>query len=1436
MSEALLRTVETRDESTETVRGPHPYLSGNFAPIKQTRPLTVCDYTGEIPRELAGGQYVRNGGNPTTNEDLGRDAHWFDGDGMLSGVLFHRTGEKGTEIQPQFANQFVLTDVFLNAKDNKNLKRPLLPSIATLVSATFATIVFVVFRTLFLVALSCLPGSRRRVKKISVANTGVVFHDGRALATCESGPPMRFQLPSLETVGWFNGRKAENEPGKDTRAGFGGESSIAFMKEWTTGHPRVDPATGELISFHAVFIKPFVYYSIVPPSKPISKSAPILGPHFDVPVPGVSSPKMMHDFGVSARYTVIMDLPLSLNPMNSLAGRPVVSYDPTERSRFGVFPRYEPHNIQWFETNACVIFHTANCWETTRLDPVPEVCVHLLASRLTSASVVYSAGALAPPIPKPVPPEYVEEEQCRLYYFSFPLSSGTDRPMIRNQWALSAIPFEFPALSPAYAMASARYVYGCSTGSSSYYSAALGKAAKIDYLAKIDAQTLIARGIAHPPQQIKGCVDTRSIDQIMHSSDPDDPVKLFKLPDGWFAQEPQFVPRADGASEDDGWLLTYVFDESQLDESGECGADAISELWVIDAKTMKDVVARVKLPQRVPYGLHGAWFDEGKIKGQKPFDCARREVSRTELDETSWSIKERTNADTISWRGQWNSGVALGPVEVTTVDHDFCDSQPKLLSPNCFCKTTATTDIHEHNHTATWQPLYGDTPAMELIPYTSREGREIVLRHRNALVVRDPSSQRLEIRGLSLTECPTCHQPLRTRSSSPERHFDIPPRDESYVDPNYFRMLRAAPHEEHRTPPSPVRRLTQPTLPIGDGASAASSRVEEVSDAEFLSSSPAPQEGARIRREAFSPNYFKTFFVEEQELGRGGKGVVLLVRHEIDGCHLGHFACKRVPVGDDHAWLEKVLIEVELLAKLSHPNLVSYRHVWLEDVKLHRFGPSVACAFILQQYCNSGDLLRYVVGELPKETTKEQLKAQMRRRSKGHAERPDLYASQRRLSFEEIYSLFRDIVSGLAYLHGANYIHRDLKPSNCLLHSEGGKLTCLISDFGEVQPENAVRKSTGTTGTISYCAPEVLTADAFGQFGNFTTKSDVFSLGMILYFLCFSRLPYRNANTVQEELEDIDLLRAEITDWKGFQEERRVRPDLPPKLYHLLKWMLALDPAQRPTATEVLTGMNHESHLGGLRRDSRANNSPPLGLHEHRIQNLDSPMPPSTPVVDPLKHHYRDLPAERAASPDDLASTLPDHLHRTTLQSGLQQHSNPGSPRRRHVMTLSRSQDGAIPSSLSLPDSDDVLTPHASPPLLMPPPTTFWGDMQHRREITQHHILRFYHDNIDGIVFLSRLGLFLIKMASLARICWPFMVRLEMGAPLIGIAAIDLGMPHKDGLVVPYQGGPRMRRRSGSSRWTWGWRVSGALLMLHFSIIWAAWRWDNSCAAPWRTW
>ena len=487
------------------------------------------------------------------------------------------------------------------------------------------------------------------------------------------------------------------------------------------------------------------------------------------------------------------------------------------------------------------------------------------------------------------------------------------------------------------------------------------------------------------------------------------------------------------------------------------------------------------------------------------------------------------------------------------------------------------------------------------------------------MVVLDRDSQQLVLENnddLELAECPYCHRPL---------HDPTPPRREShhatqpeFVNPNYFRMLRntsllpssvEAPPSSSSSPPpsssaSPRRRRVRPALAEG------SSGPDESSSSAQHSISSA----------AFSQGYFKRFFVEESVLGRGGKGVVLLVKHVLDGVSLGHYACKRVPVGDHHDWLERVLVEVQLLQHLSHQNLVSYRHVWLEDAQITRFGPSVPCAFILQQYCNAGDLHNYVCGlaqQSASVSSTQQLKDRLRRRSKGDAKLADDIVP-RRLPLEEIFSFFKDITSGLRYLHLNGYIHRDLKPSNCLLHQTNEGLRVLVSDFGEAQSQDAIRRSSGSTGTVSYCAPEVLQREyPGGPFGNFTYASDIFSLGMILYFLCFAQLPYRNANIMNEENEDLEQLREEIADWNGLDDILLMRPDLPEQLYAYLQQLLSVDPARRPSAHGVLNGI--QSAVNGenfrfkaatttstgsdTRRSSRASpgssTSGPMGMQRH---------------------------------------------------------------------------------------------------------------------------------------------------------------------------------------------------------------------------------------------
>ena len=610
----------------------------------------------------------------------------------------------------------------------------------------------------------------------------------------------------------------------------------------------------------------------------------------------------------------------------------------------------------------------------------------------------------------------------------------------------------------------------------------------------------------------------------------------------------------------------------------------------------------------------------------------------------------------------------------------------------------------------------------------------LLSRHNESVVVYDPASKQLVARNateenkLDLTECPYCHQPLReTRKSSHADRSANPSVTASFASPEYFRMLRhSLPGSASSSgPPSPRRRLTNPAL------SSRSTPTYTPQDAEFVGSSPAPP-AHRISSSAFSPNYFNRFFIEERVLGKGGKGVVLLVKHVLDGVSLGHFALKRIPVGDDHEWLEKVLVEVQLLQHLSHQNLVSYRHVWLEDVQLSQFGPSVPCAFVLQQFCNGGDLHEYICGSAQLTTSPEQLKERIRRQSKHQEPPPQDLRRFRKLSLEEILSFFKDITSGLNHLHVNGYIHRDLKPNNCLLHRTGkGEPRVLVSDFGEVQKEHMVRRSSGATGTISYCAPEVLRREyPAGHYGNFTIKSDVFSLGMILYFLCFSSLPYRYADNLNEENEDLDQLREEIITWNGLEDLKSKRPDLPDKLYKSLRRLLSLDPVDRPTAEEIL----HSIKTGSSLEENPATRSRPTG---HLFDNLQS---------------------DSRISPVDVTPSSTPIPHAPTVKktTGF---ARPGPPPKLRLESFHEELDrGEMASS---PDGSLVLrSRHSSPVKILEPsepPLSKWRFMILNNQ-TKHTL---------KIIFL------VLKIVSIGYPCMPLAAKREVAYPLFGLAILD---------------------------------------------------------------
>ena len=172
--------------------------------------------------------------------------HWFDGHGMLSSVYFEACSKdspnQDARITALYTNRYVLTDIFQVESTRKNQHRPIAPSVATLINPLSSRILVIqaVILTLWAVVKSFWSRSVNSIRRISAANTNIVFHDGRALVLCESGPPMRVLLPDLETVGWFDESLEAREHGNrslmNTWSRFTDKGLLGFFREWTTAH------------------------------------------------------------------------------------------------------------------------------------------------------------------------------------------------------------------------------------------------------------------------------------------------------------------------------------------------------------------------------------------------------------------------------------------------------------------------------------------------------------------------------------------------------------------------------------------------------------------------------------------------------------------------------------------------------------------------------------------------------------------------------------------------------------------------------------------------------------------------------------------------------------------------------------------------------------------------------------------------------------------------------------------------------------------------------------------------------------------------------------------------------------------------------------------------------------------------------------------------
>lgn len=162
--------------------------------------------------------------------------------------------------------------------------------------------------------------------------------------------------------------------------------------------------------------------------------------------------------------------------------------------------------------------------------------------------------------------------------------------------------------------------------------------------------------------------------------------------------------------------------------------------------------------------------------------------------------------------------------------------------------------------------------------------------------------------------------------------------------------------------------------------------------------------------------------------------------------------------------------EVELLAKLKHPNVVEYRENFVQDNVIH----------IVMAYCDGGDLA-------------EKIRERVNLLEKIPLDNAD---ARQRAYFDigQILDWFVQMAMAIKYLHQQRILHRDLKTSNIFLTTEN---VIKLGDFGIAKTlDSTLDQAKTVVGTPYYMSPEVCENKPYSY------SSDVWSLGCVLYEMC----------------------------------------------------------------------------------------------------------------------------------------------------------------------------------------------------------------------------------------------------------------------------------------------------------------------------------------------
>jgi all-trans-8'-apo-beta-carotenal 15,15'-oxygenase len=255
----------------------------------------------------------------------------------------------------------------------------------------------------------------------------------------------------------------------------------------------------------------------------------------------------IHDFVITPNYCILFQNPVIFNPLpfalGMLGAAECIKYQPNQPTRIIVIPRNSQTKVQFLETQAGFVFHHANAFEVGDEIVIDSICYEALPEVEPESDFRQTNfEALSP---------------GQLWRFALNLKNNTVQPeLIEGRCC------EFPSIHPQNVGRPYRYLY-------------MGAA---------HAET------GNAPLQAILKIDLESGERQLWSAAP-----------RGFVSEPIFVPRPNSQQEDDGWVLTVVYE----------AADQRSDVVILDARDLlKGAIARLHLKHHIPYGLHGNFTSE----------------------------------------------------------------------------------------------------------------------------------------------------------------------------------------------------------------------------------------------------------------------------------------------------------------------------------------------------------------------------------------------------------------------------------------------------------------------------------------------------------------------------------------------------------------------------------------------------------------------------------------------------------------------------------------------------------------------------------------------------------------------------------------------------------------------------------------------------------